>query len=151
MLSPQVTLGNGAINAGISSTRPAGYPGTGSYSLVVPILVNNTTTSVGSVGIQFCQAGKTTSLGGYSISGYVYFSGSALPAYHAFFVDTWGPTASEASNSMMYFNTLVTNQWIPFTASLSFGFQYDHLALRLSPNGSWSGTMYLDQVAVTGL
>ena len=151
MLSPQVTGSNGAINAGISSTRPAGYPGTGSYSLVAPVIVDNTTKLAASVGVQFCQAGKTTSLGGYNVTGYVYFSGPALPAYHGFFVDTWGPTASEASNSMIFFNSVVTNQWIPFQASLSFGFQYDHLALRISPNGSWSGTMYVDDVAVTGL
>lgn len=151
MMSPQRTLGNGALNAAISTTRPSGYPESGSYSLVVPVIVNGTTTAAASVGVQFCEAGKTTSLGGYTVSGYVYFEGPAFPAFAVFAADTWGPTASEASANNIFINNLVTNQWVPFTVSMSFGFQYDHLALLLGPNGSWSGTMYLDDITVTGL
>jgi len=153
ILSPEVTgSDNGALNAAISSTRPASYPGTGSYSLVVPLNVNGTTSSVASVGVQFCQAGKYTSVGGYNLSGYVYFSGPAFPSFAAFQAYTWGANASEAAQTVILLNTtVVPNTWIHFSVGMDFGYQYDHLALGLGPNGSWSGTMYLDDIQFTGL
>lgn len=153
MLSPQVsTLGNGALNAAISSNRPAGYPGTGAYSLVVPLNVNGSTTAIASVGVQFCQSGKFTSVGGYSLSGYVYFSGGTFPSFASFAAYTWGATSSEAAQTIILLDSqVVPNTWIHFQRSMDFGFQYDHLALGLGPNGSWNGTMYLDDVQFTGL
>ena len=153
MLSPQFsTVGNGALNAAISSNRPAGYPGTGSYSLVVPLNVNGSTTAMASVGVQFCQTGKFTSVGGYVLSGYAYFSGPAFPSFASFQAHTWGANSSEAAQTIILLNDkVVPNTWIHFQTQMSFGFQYDHLALALGPNGSWNGTMYLDEIQFTGL
>lgn len=152
MLWPTSTTSNGALNAAISSNRPAGYPGTGSYSLVVPLIVNNSTSTLASVGVQFCQPGKFTSLGGDVLSGYVYFSGPAFASFASFQAQTWGANNSESSQSIILLDaSVVPNTWIHFQTQMSFSFQYDHLALVLAPNGAWSGTMYLDEVQFTGL
>ncbi|HTQ06092.1 MAG TPA: hypothetical protein VMI54_19655, partial [Polyangiaceae bacterium] len=153
IISPEVgSQNNGALNAAISTNRPSGYPGSGSYSLVVPVNVNGSTTSIASVGVQFCQPGDYTSVGGYNLTGYVYFSGPAFPTFASFSAYTWGADPSEAAQSIILLNTsVVPNTWIQFTEQMDFGFQYDHLALGLGPNGAWSGTMYLDDIQFTGL
>jgi len=159
MVSPATggLLGQGALNAAISSNRPASYPGSGSNSLVVPFIINGSTTSLASVGVQFCTPGKYTSVGGYTLSGYVYLAGSdPLPDYTSFAAYTWGANSSEGAQTIILLNTpssapLARNTWIHFTTQMSFGFQYDHLALAFGPNGSYSGTMYLDDIQFTGL
>ncbi len=154
MLPPHRSIAgdNAALNAAISAKRPAGYPGTGSTSLVVPLNANGITTSLASVGVQFCQPGKFTSVGGYTLSGYVYFDGPAFPSFAVFAADTWGANSSEASSTVILLNDqVVPKKWIRFETQMSFGFQYDHLAMTLGPNGAWSGTMYLDDLRFTGL
>jgi hypothetical protein len=156
MISPTSAGGvNGATNAVISSTRPSGYPGTGSYSLVVPLAISAAGTYVGGVGVILCPS-SPISVGGYTITGYVYFDGDAFPEYAVFAAYTWTGTDSSTDAQHIIMSqagsgTIATRTWLPFTRTLQSSYLADHLSLEVAPNGPWSGTMYLDDIKITGL
>jgi hypothetical protein len=113
---------NGATNAVVSSNRPAGYPGTGSYSLVVPVNITGAGSYEAEVGTVFCQ-NSTLVLGGYSISGYVYFDGPAFPTYSVLALYTWA--GSDANSNVQRIimsqagsSTMETRKWIPINQAL---------------------------------
>jgi hypothetical protein len=146
---------NGATNAVISSNRPSGYPGTGSYSLVVPLAISASGTWIGGVGVRLCT-GSPISVGGYTMTGYVYFDGPTFPQYAVFEARTWTGTdsATDAQHiikSQAGTGTIATGTWLPFTRTFQAGFLADRIALQVAPNGPWNGTMYLDDIKITGL
>jgi len=146
---------NGATNAVISSSRPASYPGTGSYSLVVPLAISASGTWVGGVGVVICP-GAAISVGGYTLTGYVYFDGPTFPDYAVFEAMTWTGTDSSTDAQHIIMSqagsgTIAIRTWIPFTRTFQAGYLADRFALQVAPNGPWNGTMYLDDIKITGL
>jgi hypothetical protein len=102
----------------------------------------------------------TIDLNGYTVTGYVYIASStALADFTQLVVDVWS-TSGGASGAENYTAILSTpsspfpiNSWIPLQISTGLGSTVaDHVAIALLPNATeWSGTMYLDDIAVTGL
>jgi hypothetical protein len=156
MRSPQTVGGaNGATNIGVSSNRPAGYTGSGSYSLVVPVSIDVANTVVAEVGVIFCPSGQI-SLGGYKISGYYYLDGPAFTDFAFLAAYQWGSNEAETGRTMIALNagndTLPNKQWVQFEKTVTVSAVANHLNFTLSPNSvSWYGTMYLDEIKVTGL
>lgn len=145
---------NGATNVVISSTRPSGYPGSGSYSLVVPVAINAAGSWEAEVGTVFCP-NSTISVGGYSISGYVYFDGAAFPEYAVLAAYTWaGTDSSTAAQRILMSNagssTIATRTWLPFSQTFNSSYVANRLNLTVAPNGPWTGTVYFDDIKVTG-
>lgn len=146
---------NGATNAVISSSRPSGYPGTGSYSLVVPLAISAAGTWVGKINVVICP-GAAISVGGYTLTGYVYFDGPTFPDYAVFEAMTWAGTDSSTDAQTIIMSqagsgTIGTRTWLQFSRTIQTGFLADRFALQVAPNGPWSGTMYLDDIKLTGL
>lgn len=146
---------NGATNAVVSSNRPASYPGTGSNSLVVPLAISAASTWIGGVGVVICP-GAPISVGGYTVSGYVYFDGPTFPDFGVFEARTWSGTdsATDAQHIIMSqigTGTIPIRTWTPFTRTFQSAGMADRFSLQVAPNGPWSGTMYLDDVKLTGL
>jgi hypothetical protein len=138
----------------ITTNRPAGYPGSGSYSLRVPVAINGATSYTASVGNIFCPNSSTT-VGGYTISGYVYLAGPTLPLYAIVEALSWSVTdATNDYQTILLTNagtlTIETNKWLPFSKTLVASPATNVVTLALHPNGAWSGTMYLDDVKITG-
>jgi len=103
----------------------------------------------------------TIDLNGYTVTGYVYIASStALADFTQLVVDVWS-TSGDASGAVNYSaiqgtestsNPFPINSWVPFQTSIGMGTLVDHIAIAFMPNDtSWSGTMYLDDVALTGL
>jgi hypothetical protein len=146
---------NGATNVVISSSRPSGYPGSGSYSLVVPLAISAAGTWIGAVGIRLCT-GSPISVGGYTISGYAYFDGPTFPDYAVFEARTWTGTDSttDAQNiirSQAGTGVIPIGTWFSFWRPITTSSLADRLSLQVAPNNPWSGTMYLDDIKITGL
>jgi hypothetical protein len=125
---------------------------------VVPVNINGGGTYEADVSTVICP-NTTISVGGYKISGYVYFDGPDFPAYTVFGAYPWAGT-DVASVFQLFLIPLKgdgtgipTKSWVHF-GPLTFNSskQADHLAIEVSLNsGSWNGTIYLDDITVTGL
>jgi hypothetical protein len=107
------------------------------------------------VGVLLCP-GSAISLGGFTITGYVYFDGPAFPDFAVFQAYTWtGTDTSTAVQNIIKTNagsnTIPTKTWLPFTRVFELGYPADRLTLEVAPNGAWSGTMYLDDINIVGL
>jgi len=122
---------------------------------VVPLAISAAGTYVGGVGVILCPS-SPISVGGYTITGYVYFDGDAFPEYAVFAAYTWTGTDSSTDAQHIIMSqagsgTIATRTWLPFTRTLQSSYLADHLSLEVAPNGPWSGTMYLDDIKITGL
>lgn len=145
---------NGATNAVISSNRPSN-PGTGSFSLVVPISISAASTWIAGVGTVICT-GAPISVGGYTLSGNAYFDGPTFPDFAVFEARTWTGTdsATDAQHlikTQIGSGTIPIKTWFAFTKTFETSSTADRFSLQVAPNGPWSGTMYLDDIKLKGL
>jgi hypothetical protein len=122
----------------------------------VPVNITGSGSWEAEVGTVFCQ-NSTLVLGGYSISGYVYFDGPAFPAYTVLALYTWAGTDATSNVQRILMSqagssTIETRKWLPINQTIVSSSAADHLALDLAPNGQpWVGTIYFDDIKVTGL
>jgi hypothetical protein len=96
------------------------------------------------------------SVGGYTLTGYVYFDGPAFPQYAVFEGRTWrgSDSSTEAQQIIMSqagSGNIATRTWLPFTRTIQTGNLADRFTLQVAPNGPWNGTMYLDDIRLMGL
>jgi hypothetical protein len=140
------TGGNGASNALLSHTR---YQ-SANTSLAAPIIIDATTTFTASVAVSPCKTGGTINLAGYQLTAWVYLSSaSELPAWQdAFQIDTWGPTGA-GDYQVLLWGPISTNAWFKITSTFSSATPVNRIGLRVTPTGSWSGSMYIDDVVIT--
>jgi len=156
MLDPSdSTHANGATNVVISSNRPSGYPGNGIYSLVVPVNITGAGSWEAGVGTVFCK-NNTTVLGGYRVTGYVYFDGPAFPTYTVLALYTWAGTDDSSNYQLILMSQTGTSiepkKWLPIDRTINSSLAADRLAMVLAPNGQpWTGTIYFDDIKVMGL
>jgi hypothetical protein len=136
--------GNGVTNVTTTSNRVHD----GSRALAVP-----GSTGAGpivSVAAPVCQAGASVNMAGFTMSAWVYLTGTDLSTYSFLFFDAWGPSSQASSPVLTGTKIMSLNTWYQLTATFSSTVQADHVAIRLNPEMSWTGTMYIDSVTVTG-
>jgi hypothetical protein len=135
---------NGATNLAITSSERHG----GSSALVAPV-------SIGTADRNFALVAAATScstnLAGYSMSAWVFLAGPALTNWNsAIFIQTWGSSGAGDRNGQ-YFGNVPTGRWFEVTISFTTPTLVDRIGIELVPNTDWVGTMYIDDVVLTGL
>lgn len=142
----------GADHAGISNgvSGPISASSTrahaGSYSLKVPIAINQTSTYVGYVYVPICGAGSTVNLANAVISAWIYLEGPALGMWSTVTIGTPDMLGGADPGSLR------VGQWfqVKYASSAT---QANEIAIELNVNasdGAWSGTMYIDDVLISG-
>jgi hypothetical protein len=134
---------NGVTNVTITTSRTHD----GSRALAVPALANG---QVVSVAVPVCLDGNTVNVAGFTVSAWVYLTGTDLSTYSFIFFDAWG--ASENVGNPVLTGTKITtmNTWYHLTTTFASTIDADHVAIRLNPEVSWTGTMYIDSVTIAG-
>jgi hypothetical protein len=147
---PNFPVNGGGTNGATNFVATTSQKHDGSYALAVPILVDTTTTYLGSTAVPLCANGSTLALGGFTMSAWVMVhsnAGSTLDPTTFLFFSAWGPSA--ADNEPALFGNIVTDTWSQLSVTFSSAIQADHIAIYISPN-QWSGTIYIDSVTLTG-
>jgi len=123
----------------------------GSDSLAVPITVDASNTTIASVAVPLCVSSASINTAGYTMSAWVMLVGPAVNSLGGMFFDAWSAFGSE-NQPVAFGDPLTANlgKWIMYTATFSSTLQADHISIRLNPNTSWGGTMYIDTVTLTG-
>lgn len=147
-LSPSFSLAgaNGASNVLLTHSRYQS-PDT---ALAVPILIDQATAYTAEVAVSPCPSDDSINLAGYALTARVFLSGPELTTWSdALQLDTWGP-----SGPGDYFvlewgsNPIPTGTWFSITAAFTSSAPVNRIGLRLTPSSNWSGTLYLDDVAI---
>jgi hypothetical protein len=98
-----------------------------------------------------CGTGGAVDLAGYTFTAWVYISGPAFGALDFFFIDTWGPSGLGDDSPLAIGSSILTGSWFLVTGNLVSGVPVNRIGLRLAPTTNWSGTIYIDDVVITGL
>lgn len=139
---------NGATNLQISHSQVHG----GSASIAASVLIDYVNSNTAEVAVSPCKTGGTVDLAGYTLTAWVYISGPALGALDFFFVDTWGPSGLADNSPAAVGSSILTGSWfqLPPVVFVS-GVPANRIGFRLAPTTNWSGTIYIDDVVITGL
>jgi hypothetical protein len=98
-----------------------------------------------------CKTGATVDLAGYTLTAWVYISGPAFGALDFFFVDTWGPSGLADNSPLEIGSSILTGSWFPVRGTFVSGVPVNRIGFRLAPTTNWGGTIYIDDVVITGL
>jgi hypothetical protein len=143
-LASNLTGANGATNIAITQSK---YHG-GNSALIAPVLIDMSTTYDAEVAVSTSCANN---IAGYSMSAWVFLSGPELTAWNNnLMVDTWGPSGL-GDNSVLYWGNIPTGAWFQITTSFVSAVPINRIGIRLTPNTNWVGTIYVDDVVITGL
>jgi hypothetical protein len=145
-LAPNLPGVDGATNLQITHSQY--HPGSGNSSIVVPVLIDYSSTFSAEVA---ASTSCTINLAGYTMSAWVYISGPALTSFNdGFQIDTWGPS-DLGDRFVLYWGNVPIGSWFQITYSFTSAVLVNRIGIRLSPSSNWQGTMYIDDVAITGL
>lgn len=145
--NPNFPISGGAMNGVQNITVSATMKHDGTNALAVPINVDFSNASLASIAVPLCSS--TMNLAGYTVSAWLYFAGPAFDADTFVFLDAW--SASDSYRSPVLIGaSIAVNSWISVSLPFPNAIQADHLAINLNPGTSWSGTLYVDSVALTG-
>lgn len=145
---PDLPNPNGATNIGISHSQVHG----GTASLAAPVQINSTTGSqsaVVSVALT-CKVNLT----GYTGYAWVYLAGSyPLSDWGNFLtIDTWDSSSGTAGDHNVPFQAnMPINEWFKVSLGFQLSTPVNRVAISLTPNTNWTGTMYVDDVVINGL
>jgi hypothetical protein len=143
-LDPNWPGANGATNIQISQSQRHG----GSSSLVAPILIDESTTFTAEVA---ASTSCLVNLAGNTMTAWVYISGPALTDWgNGIQVDTWAPSG-QGDYLVLYWSNVPVGTWFQITAAFTDATPVNRIGIRLSPASNWQGTMYIDDVVITGL
>lgn len=137
---------NGTTN--VTTTSIAAHVHDGGNALAVPGLTDGST--VVSVAVPVCRQGASVNMAGFTLSAWVYLTGTDLSSLSFLFFDAWGPSGVFSSPVLTGDKITVLNTWYQLSATFASTIQADHVAIRLNPNAAWTGTMYIDSVSITG-
>jgi len=138
---------NGATNLQISHSQVHG----GSASIAASVLIDYVNSNTAEVAVSPCKTGGTVDLAGYTLTAWVYISGPALGALDFFFIETWGPSGLADNSPLAMGSSILTGSWFQVTGGFVSGVPVNHIGFRLAPATNWQGTMYIDDVVITGL
>jgi hypothetical protein len=119
----------------------------GKSALAVSGLANG---EVISVATPLCKSQSSINVAGFTLSAWVYLSGTALSQYSFLFFDAWGGSDRVSSPVLTGEKIVAMNTWYYLQATFGSAVDADHVAIRLNPEMSWSGIMYVDSVEITG-
>jgi hypothetical protein len=139
--------GGGATNGVTNVTTSTTTFHDGPRALAVPALANG---QIVSVATPICRPGSTLNLAGFTMSAWVRLTGTALSHYSFVFFDAWSASGSVGNPVLTGDNIMTLDTWYHLTTTFSAAVDADHVAIRLNPEGSWTGTLYIDSVTITG-
>lgn len=153
-VDPNFPVSGGATNGATNFIPTTNQHHDGTYALAVPILVDVTTTYLASTAVPLCANGSTIAIGGYTMTAWIKVvdapGGNALGALDALFFSAWGPSGAENDPVVFGGSNIDTGNWFQASITFNSATQADHLAIYLTPNEGWQGTMYIDTVTLTG-
>jgi hypothetical protein len=144
-----VQHGNGATNCQVSSSRTNPTNTSSRYSLAVPVAIAENNIVPASVAVPLCGSGAAMNLAGYTLTAAVYLAGPEFTWTGSMHVNSYGPGGVYDWGIQM-FNPLKNNDWNYLSYRFSQSIQVDHVAIQLDANEFWVGTMYIDDVVITG-
>jgi len=145
-LAPNLPGSDGATN--LQVTHSQYHSGSGSASLIAPILIDASSSFNAEVA---ASTSCTINLAGYSISAWVYISGPALDRFNdGLQIDTWGPS-DLGDRFVLYWGNVPIGSWFQITYAFTSDVLVNRIGIRLAPSTNWQGTMYIDDVVITGL
>ncbi len=133
---------NGVTNVTSTQTHVHG----GNRGLAVSGLANG---QVISVAVPLCGTGSVVNLAGYTMSAWVYLTGTELAFESFMFFDAWGASDAVRSPVLTGSKIVAMNSWHHVEATFSSAVQASHVAVRLNPELSWTGIVYIDQIELT--
>jgi hypothetical protein len=138
--------GNGATNMQLSQAQHRG----GSYSLAAPILIDMTNTYTAGVA---ASTSCSVNLAGYKLSAWIYFDStmSLSDHYNVVQVDNWNTSGGQGDHIPLKWGNIPLKSWFEITYTFVSAVPVNRIGIRLSPAGNWQGTMYIDDVVITGL
>jgi hypothetical protein len=144
-----LAYGNGATNVQISSTKTNPNNSNSRYSLAVPVAIYDSLMVPAAVAVPLCQAGTPINLAGYTLTAAVYLAGPAFDWNGGMHVNSYGPGGNYDWGIQM-FDPLKNNDWNYLNYTFTQSIQVDHVSIQLDANKYWVGTMYIDDVTITG-
>jgi len=148
--SPQAFPGtNGATNLQIAHSQAHG----GASSLGVSVFVDYTNTYTAEVAVPACSSGGSVVLAGYTFSAHLLFSGPQFSSWaDAVFLETWGPAGlGDSYPLVMGAASIPIGSWFPVSHQFTSGVAVNRIGIRTGSNDGWRGTMFIDDVVITGL
>ena len=148
---PSAPISGGGTNGASNFVATTSQKHDGSYALAVPILVDRSTTYVGSTAVSLCTSGSTISVGGYTMSAWIMVhngAGNTLGALDYLWFSAWGPSGGD--HEPVVFGGIVTDTWFQVSFTFTTAIPVDHLGIYIAPGGGWQGTLYIDSVTLTG-
>ena len=145
--SSPTSFSNGATNLQISHSQVHG----GSASVATSVLIDYVNSNTAEVAVSPCKTGGAVDLAGYTLTAWVYISGPAFGALDFFFVDTWGPSGLADYSPLAMGSSILTGSWFQVTGGFVSGVPVNRIGFRLAPTTDWNGTIYIDDVVITGL
>jgi hypothetical protein len=153
-VDPNFPVNGGGTNGATNFIPTTNQHHDGTYALAVPILVDVTTTYLASTAVPLCANGSTIAIGGYTMTAWIKVvdapGGNTLGALDALFFSAWGPSGAENEPVVFGGSNIDTGNWFQASITFNSATQADHIAIYLTPNEGWQGTMYIDGVTLTG-
>ena len=148
---PAAPISGGAPNGASNFVATTSQKHDGNYALAVPMLVDRSTTYLGSTAVPLCGNGSTIAIGGLTMSAWLMVhngAGSTLASTDFLWFSAWGPSGSD--HEPVLFGNIPIDTWFQVSFTFNSATQADHVAIYLAPNENWSGTLYIDSVTLTG-
>ncbi len=139
---------NGGARNGVTNVLASQTHHDGAHALAFPALIDLTNTYNASVMVPICTGG-TINLSGYTMSAWIYVTGTNLGTETFLFFDAWGPSGMISSPALMGEKLNTLNTWQQATITFSSSVQADHVSIRLNDPPGWTGTVYVDSVTIT--
>ena len=136
------TGGSNSVTAVLTSTsmkRP-----TGTRSLAVSITGTGSSTN-GWVAVRLCQSSQPLNGNALTATAWVYLATNST----IMFPSAGIALSSDGGNAGISGQRMATSSWIQLQSDLS-GSQGNYLVVTFSNAGPFSGTLYIDEVAITG-
>ena len=144
--SPNWPVDGGENNGATNVTSTQTHVHAGNHALAVAGLAN---AQVVSVAVPLCESGNTINMAGYTMSAWVYLTGTELAFESFMFFDAWG--ASDAASGPVLTGSKIVemNTWHRVEMTFSSAVQASHVAIRLNPELSWTGIVYIDEIQLS--
>jgi len=142
---PGFPVNGGGTTNGVTTSTTTAHDG--GAALAVPGTANG---QIVSVTVPICRSGSTQNLAGFTLSAWVRLTGTALSPDSFVFFDAWSASGSVDNPVLTGDSIVVLDTWYHLSTTFSSTIDADHVAIRLNPEMSWSGTMYIDSVTLTG-
>ncbi len=137
---------NGATNVLRTTSQHHG----GSAALAIPAFVDNRGSSFAWATVPLCQSSGNFNDNGFTVSAWVMLHGDVPSAFGFINANPWSVNDSDECELSNSTQLQVMDTWYHVSCSFSPGHVVDRLSIIFSPAQTWTGTLYLDDVTITG-